>query len=89
MISHLRFGVARVVDLGSVVPVTGFLGLWVFDLLWWQHVPVVLQGAGLHLFIVNFYLICLVWIQDQCVQVGQFIILQRGAGILGEQKSQD
>lgn len=76
MIFHLRFGVVGVVDLGPVIPVAGFLCLWVFDLLWWQHVPVILQRARLHLFIVNSHLICLVWIQDQCVQVGQLIVLR-------------
>lgn len=45
MISYLRLGVVRIVNLGSVVPVAGFLGLWVLDLLCWQHVPVILQGA--------------------------------------------
>lgn len=84
---YLRFGVTGVIDLGPVVPITGFLGLWVFDFLWWQHVPVILQGARLNLFIVNSHLVCLVWIQDQCVQVTQFVILEEGGGgILSEQE---
>lgn len=77
MISDLRLGVSGVVDLGPVVPVAGFLGIWVLDLLWGQHVPVVLQGAGLHLLIVDFHFVCLVGIQDECVQVGELVILER------------
>lgn len=76
--SYLRLSVAGVIDLGPVIPVAGFLGLWVLDLLRGQHVPVILQGAGLHLLIVDPHLVRLVWIQDQCVQVGQLVILERG-----------
>lgn len=74
----LRLGVGGIVDLGSVVPVAGFLGLRVLDLLGGQHVPVVLQGAGLHLLVVDPHLIRLVWIQDQRVQVGELVVLERG-----------
>lgn len=75
---YLRLGVAGIVDLGSVVPVTGFLSLWVLDLLLRQQVPVILQRARLHLLIVDPYLICLVCIQNECVHVGQLVILHRG-----------
>lgn len=75
---YLRLGVIGIVNLGSVVPVAGFLGLWVLDLLGGQHVPVILQGAGLHLLIVDPHLVRLVWIQDQCVQMGELVILETG-----------
>lgn len=73
----LRLGVGGIVDLGSVVPVAGFLGLRVLDHLGGQHVPVVLQGAGLHLLVVDPHLVRLVWIQDQRVQVGELVVLER------------
>lgn len=80
LMSYLRLGVVGVLDLGSVVPVAGLLGLWVLDLLLGQHVPVIFQGAGLHLLIVDLHLVCLVWVQDQCVKVGQLVILEIGDG---------
>ncbi len=75
--SNLRFGVRLIVDPGAVVPVLRFLGFGVLDLLRGQEVPVLLQRARLHLLVVNLHLVRLIRIQDQCVQVSQFIILGR------------
>lgn len=80
LISYLGLRVTGIGDLGSVVPVTGFLGLWVLDRLRGQHVPVFLQGAGLHLLVVDPHLVRLIRIQYQCVKVGQLVILQSGGG---------
>lgn len=63
----LRFGITGVVDGRPVVPVAGLLGIRILDLFGGQHVPVVLQRAGLHLLVVNPHLIGLVWVQDQRV----------------------
>lgn len=73
---YLGLGVRLVIDLGTVIPVFWLLGLWIFDFLWRQEIPVLLQRARLHLLVINLHLIGLIGLQDQCVQVSQFIILQ-------------
>lgn len=76
----LRFGVFRIVDFRPVVPILGLLGLWILDLFGRKEVPIFLQGARLHLLVVNFHFVRLVRPQDQCVEVCKFIVLMGTSG---------
>lgn len=62
-----------------IIPVLWLLGFRVLNFLWGQKVPVLFQTARLNLFIVNLNNISLIWIQDQRVKVGEFIILENKA----------
>lgn len=75
MFIHLWLGVVSIINLGTIVPVLWLLGFGVLNFLWGQEVPVFLQTARFYLLVVNLHLIGLIWIQDECVQVGQLIIL--------------
>lgn len=84
---YLRLGIVSIVNLGTVIPVLWFLGLWILDFLGGQEIPVLLQRSRLHLLIVNLYLVGLVWVEDQRVQVCKFIILQEGEREMGQNVS--
>jgi hypothetical protein len=58
-----------------VVPVLGLLCLGILDHLGREEVPVLLQGAGLRLLVVDQDLVGVVRVQDQGVQVGEHVVL--------------
>lgn len=76
MCIYLRLGVFDIVNFVTVVPILRLLGFRVLNLLGRQEVPVFLQTARLHLLVVNPHLVGLIWIEDQCVQVGELVILK-------------
>merc|ERR1740128_70796 len=67
--------VFRVINLGSLVPVFGFLGFRILDGLGGEEVPVSFQISRLNFFIVDQDFIGLVRFDNQSVQVGVDIIL--------------
>lgn len=75
--TDLWLGVCLVINLGTVIPVLWLLGFWVLDLLRRQNIPVLLQGAGLHLLVVDLHLVGLIRVQDQCVEVSQLVVLAK------------
>lgn len=74
--TDLWFVIIRVRNLLPVIPVLWLFGFRVFNFFGRQEVPVILQIAGLDLLIVNLNLISVVWVDNQCVQVGVLVILQ-------------
>lgn len=72
---HLWLFIVRVINLLPFVPVFRLLCIWILDLLWGQKVPIILQRSRLHLLVVDLHLICVVWINEERVQMGVFIIL--------------
>ena len=75
LVPVLGLGVVRVGDGGPVVPVLGFAGLGVLDLLGGEEVPVGLQVAGLDLFVVDFDFVGVVGVDDEGVEVGEDVVL--------------
>jgi hypothetical protein len=67
--------VLGVVDLLLVVPVLGLLRLGILDLLGRQEVPVLVQGAGLCLLVVDQNLVGAVSVDDEGVEVGEDVVL--------------
>merc|ERR1740128_993607 len=70
-----RLDIFRVINLGSLVPVFGFLGFRILDGLGGEEVPVSFQISRLNFFIVDQDFIGLVRFDNQSVQVGVDIIL--------------
>jgi hypothetical protein len=58
-----------------IVPVLWLLGLGILNLLGWEEVPVLLQGAGLCLLVVDEDLVGVVGVQDEGVEVSVDVIL--------------
>ena len=73
--THLRLGVAGVIDLGSVVPVAWLRRSRVWNGLCWKEVKIVLQASTLNLAVVNLDLIGIVRTNNQCVKMSVFIVL--------------
>jgi len=71
----LRLGVLWIINLLAVIPVFRLLGFGILDLLGGKEVPVVGQGSGFGLLVVDEDLVCSVGVDDQCVQVGEDIVL--------------
>lgn len=66
---YLRLGVISIINLSTIVPVLWLLSFRVLDFLWRQKVPVLLQTARFYFLIINLHNVCLIWVQNQCVQV--------------------
>ncbi len=73
--AHLRFCVFRIVNFRPVVPILWLLGLGILDLFWRKEIPVFLKRTRFYFLVVDFDFVRLVWPQDQCIQVREFIIL--------------
>merc|ERR1719410_754220 len=58
-----------VIHHGIIHPIGGFLVVWVVDLLWLQHLPILLDGALVDLLLINFNPNCIVGLDNQSVQV--------------------
>mmetsp|Transcript_118987 Transcript_118987/g.348458 ORF Transcript_118987/g.348458 Transcript_118987/m.348458 type:complete len:246 (-) Transcript_118987:535-1272(-) len=68
--------VLRIVNHGLVRPVIGLLVSWIWDLLWLQHLPVLLDGALVDLLLINLHPNGVVRLQDHPVEVrGAFTLL--------------
>ena len=71
----LRFGVLWIINLLTVIPIFRLLGFRVLDLLGRKEIPVVGQGSGFGLLVVDEDLICSIGVDDQGVQVGEDVVL--------------
>lgn len=72
----LWFLIIRVRNLLPVIPVLWLFGFRVLDFFGRQEIPVILQIARLDLLIVDLNFVCVVRVDNQCVQVCVLIILQ-------------
>merc|ERR1719499_151574 len=84
LVPVLGLAVLGVVDLLLVVPVLGLGRLRVLDLLGREEVPVVLEGAGLDLLVVDEHLVLSVGLHDERVEMGVDVVLAAHL-LLGQQ----
>lgn len=75
LVPIFRLGIIRVRDGGTIVPIFGFLGFGVLDLLGWQEVPVGLQLSRLDLLVVDLDLVGVVGVDDESVEVREDVVL--------------
>ena len=75
--TDLWFLIVRVGNLLPVIPVLWLSSFRVLNFFGRQEVPVILQIARLNLLIVDLDLVSVVWVDNQCVQVGVLVILHR------------
>merc|ERR1712203_993450 len=58
-----------IVNHGFIGPIVRLLVIWIRDLLWFQHLPIILDGSLVDFLFVDFYPNCVVRLQDQSVQM--------------------
>lgn len=58
-----------------IFPVFWFCGSRILDFLWCQDFPVIFQATRFNLFVIDQYFVGVVWLNDQCVVMGEHIIL--------------
>lgn len=71
----LTFRVHGVINLGLLIQVLRLRSTRILYLLGWYKVPIILQGAWLHLAVVNLHLVGVIGPHNQCIRVCEFITL--------------
>ena len=75
LVSVLRLGILRVINLLMVIPIVQLLRSWVLDGLRGKEVPIDLELAILCLLVVDLHFLCVVGLHDESIQVGEHVIL--------------
>ena len=72
---YLWFFVFGIINFFVVIPIFRLLGLWVFDLLWWQEVPISFKLSTFRFRAINTNFVCIIRFNNEGVQMCEFIIL--------------
>lgn len=56
------------------VPAVWFGCTWILDFLWCQEIPIIFQVTRFNFFVIDQHLVCVVWLDDQCVEMCEYII---------------
>lgn len=81
LITYLRFGVLWIINFWFIIPIFRFLSLWILNFLWWQEIPVCFKLTTLNLGPIDAYLIGVIGLHNECVEMCEFIILRKNVAV--------